>query len=71
MYSIPVTAEATGFGPNTSLAKDLLEKGDTAPVLQYFALIQNFWKMSRGKLAEWAAQVQSGQIPDFGANLRY
>ncbi|HKD09467.1 MAG TPA: hypothetical protein VKB79_26415 [Bryobacteraceae bacterium] len=71
------SAQTTGspqlntFGPNTSLAKDLLEKGDTAPVLQYFALIQTFWQMNRGKPAEWSAQVQSGKIPDFGANLLY
>ena len=67
----PGSPQLDSFGPNTSLAKDLLEKGDTAPVLKYFALIPNFWKMSRGKPAEWAAQVQSGQIPDFGANLHY
>jgi len=67
----PGSPQLNSFGPNTSLAKDLLERGDTAPVLQYFALIQNFWKMSRGKPAEWAAQVQSGQLPDFGANLLY
>jgi hypothetical protein len=67
----PGSPQLDSFGPNTSLAKDLLEKGDAAPVLQYFALIQNFWKMSRGKPAEWSAQVQSGQIPDFGANLLY
>ena len=67
----PGSPQLNSFGPNTSLAKDLLERGDTTPVLQYFALIQNFWKMSRGKPAEWAAQVQSGQIPDFGANLLY
>jgi len=67
----PGSPQLDSFGPNTSLAKDLLEKGDTAPVVQYFALIQNFWKMSRGKPAEWSAQVRSGQIPDFGANPLY
>ena len=30
-----------------------------------------FWKMDRGQLAAWTKQVESGQIPDFGANLVY
>jgi hypothetical protein len=67
----PGSPQLNSFGPNTSLAKDLLEKGDTAPVLQYFGLIHNFWKMSRGKPAEWTAEVQAGKIPNFGANLLY
>ncbi|HKE23351.1 MAG TPA: hypothetical protein VKB88_13385 [Bryobacteraceae bacterium] len=67
----PGSPQLNSFGPNTSLAKDLLERGDTAPVLQYFTLIQNFWKMSRGKPADWAAEVQAGKIPNFGANLSY
>ena len=67
----PGSPQLNSFGPNTSLAKDLLEKGDTAPVLEYFGLIQNFWKLSRGKPAEWAGEVQAGKIPNFGANLLY
>jgi hypothetical protein len=67
----PGSPQLDSFGPNTSLAKDLLEKGDTGPVVQYFGLIQNFWKMSRGKPAEWTADVQAGKIPNFGANLLY
>lgn len=67
----PGSPQLNSFGPNTSLARDLLEKGDTAPVIQYFGLIQNFWTMSRGKPAEWTADVQAGKIPNFGANLVY
>lgn len=67
----PGSPQLNSFGPNTSLARDLLEKGDTAPVIQFFGLIQNFWKMSRGKPAEWTAEVEAGKIPDFGANLLY
>ena len=67
----PGSPQLNTFGPNTSLAKDLLQKGDTAPVLEYFVLIQNFWKLSRGRPAEWSAKVKSGQIPDFGGNLLY
>jgi hypothetical protein len=59
------------FGPNMSLAKDLLEKGETNAPLQYFELCRNFWKMDYGKLDEWSKEVKAGQIPDFGANLVY
>lgn len=59
------------FGPNMSLAKDLLEKGQRGVVLKYFALCKKFWTMDSGKLNAWSAAVREGQIPDFGANLAY
>jgi hypothetical protein len=58
-------------GPNMVLAKELLEKGQSDVVLQYFALCKNFWKMDRGKLDEWSATVRRGEVPDFRANLIY
>ena len=36
------------FGPNLSLAKDILEKGERETVLQYFELCRKFWKMFGG-----------------------
>jgi len=59
------------FGPNVTLAKELLEKGQSGVVLQYLVLCKNFWKMDRGKLDEWGATVRSGGIPDFKGNLNY
>lgn len=59
------------FGPNMSLAKDLLEKGERDSVLQYFDLCRKFWTMDYGKLDEWTKTVKAGGIPDFGANLVY
>jgi len=67
----PGSPQLNSFGPNTSLAKDLLAKGDSAVVLQYFDLVRNFWKMDRGKLADWTALVKGGRMPDFGANSLY
>lgn len=58
-------------GPNTTLAKELLEKGEREVVLQYFELCAKFWKTDYGKLAEWTAAVKRGDVPNFGANLRY
>ncbi|MGB8368306.1 MAG: hypothetical protein ACLPYZ_05815 [Limisphaerales bacterium] len=59
------------FGPNMSLAKDLLEKGERDTVLQYFELCHRFWRMDYGKLDDWSQEVKAGKIPNFGANLVY
>jgi len=59
------------FGPNMSLAKDLLEKGEKDVVLQYFELCRKFWEDDYGKLDDWSKEVKAGNLPDFGANLVY
>jgi hypothetical protein len=59
------------FGPNTLLAKELLERGQKKVVLRYFVLCASFWKMDRGKLAEWTAAVKRGEMPKFGGNLTF
>ena len=58
-------------GPNMSLAKDLLEKGEREVVLEYFQLCRKFWPDDEGKLAAWTAAINQGQIPNFGPNLLY
>lgn len=57
------------YGPNMSLAKDLLEKGERQAVLDYFVRCKKFWNFRR--LDEWSQEVKEGKIPDFGANLVY
>jgi hypothetical protein len=59
------------FGPNMSLANDLLEKGERDVVLQYFELCRKFWKSHPEKLDEWSRHVRAGERPEFGANLVY
>ena len=59
------------FGPNMSLAKGLLDKGERDVVLQYFDLCRKFWALGQSKLDEWTADVKSGTTPNFGANLLY
>jgi RNA polymerase sigma factor (sigma-70 family) len=59
------------FGPNLTLAKDLLEKGERDTVLEYFMLCRKFWKNDCGKLDQWMQEVMAGKNPDFGANLYY
>ena len=54
-----------------SLAKDLLERGETAAVLDYFEACRVFWKMGGSQLDAWRQDVEAGRIPNFRANLRY
>lgn len=67
----PGSPQLNSFGPNMTLGKELLEKGERDAVLEYFQLCANFWEMDRGRLREWSALVKKGLVPDFGANLLY
>ena len=67
----PGSPQMDTFGPNMSLAKDMLEKGEHDTVLRYFELCRQFWKMDRGRLDAWRDEVKAGRIPNFGANLLY
>jgi tetratricopeptide (TPR) repeat protein len=55
------------FGPNMSLARELLEKGERDTVLQYFERCGKFWQ--NDSLTKWTEEVNAGRIPNFGANL--
>ena len=67
----PGSPQMNSFGPNVSLAKDLLEKGQRDVVLEYFELCRSFWQMHRGRLDHWIQEVKEGKVPDFEANLVY
>jgi len=59
------------FGPNMSLAKELLAKGEKETVLAYFELCGKFWAMGTDRLKAWTEIVNKGGTPDFGPNLLY
>lgn len=59
------------FGPNMTLARELLKKGEHSVVLEYLGLCKVFWENGQDKLQKWNIQIRSGSIPDFGANLYY
>lgn len=69
--SSPGSPQMDTFGPNVSLAKDLLEKGERDVVIQYLDLCRKFWEMDRGRLDKWTKEIKDGKTPDFGANLDY
>jgi hypothetical protein len=67
----PGSSSLAAQGPNMALARDLLEHGESAAVLQYLEECAAFWSGNRGKLAEWMALIRAGLKPDFGVNVVY
>jgi hypothetical protein len=66
----PGSPQLDSFGPNMTLAKELLEKGHADVVLEFFDLCAKFWRY-QPRLEQWIATVKQGGVPDFGANLVY
>lgn len=59
------------FGPNMVLARELLNRGERAAVLEYLDRCSGFWHADHGKISEWEAVIKEGSVPDFGENLLY
>ena len=67
----PGSPQLNSFGPNMTLVRDLLLAGEEGAVLRYFDRVETFWQMDRGRLDEWRAAIDAGDMPDFGSNLLY
>lgn len=59
------------FGPNMSLAHELLLINESDIVLTYLENCRSFWKDERGKIEDWRQLINDGVVPDFGGNLLY
>ena len=63
------------YGPNMSLALELLKHGDQQSwqaVLEFIKEIRVFWAVRPTHLEEWSEQIMAGKIPNFetaGPNL--
>ena len=65
-------AGGTGvYRPSMALARDLLQEGESAVVLEYFIRCAHVWPRGKERLSGWAAEVAAGEIPDFGSYLRF
>lgn len=67
----PGSPTLLSFGPDMRLAKELLTSGERDVVLEFLGECRGFWKMGHEKLTAWSGTIESGQTPDFGANLNY
>lgn len=56
------------LGPSMSLAKALLDVGQTEVVLSYLESCKAFWDARQLDL--WKQEIEEGKKPDFGPNLR-
>jgi len=65
------------YGPNLSLALEVLKQGDQQSreaVIQFLDEIKIWWKPARSPYEQWKAQIAAGKIPNFlaiGNNLTY
>ncbi|HUI82711.1 MAG TPA: hypothetical protein VL240_00725 [Candidatus Binatia bacterium] len=67
----PGSPQLDSFGPSMTLAKELLDKGESQTVLEYLAICKRFWELDRGKLDEWSTAIHNGEIPSFEGQLDY
>lgn len=57
------------MGPNVLLAQALLDKGEVAPVIEFFEKCKPLWPSGENTLAAWQAVIRSGGKPDMYRNL--
>ncbi len=67
----PGSPQLASFGPNVSLARDLLSRREVSTVVEYLRLCEAFWQMEDGKIAHWVQLAESGEMPEFGPNVVY
>ena len=76
----PGSPQLNSFGPNLTLARDLLLRERREVVLQYLELCRVFWYPASGsesavanavRVGRWTEEITRGEIPDFGPNLIY
>ena len=66
--------QMNSFGPNMTLARDLLATGRPSArqaVLTYLDGLTRFWKMDNGAIRVWRSDIEAGREPNFGAHLLY
>ncbi|QDT95015.1 tetratricopeptide repeat protein [Gimesia aquarii] len=59
----PGSPQLNSFGPDMTLAKELIQKGEQDAVLEYLTLCSKFWTLGKDKLKQWSEIVKKGQAP--------
>jgi hypothetical protein len=52
------------YGPDLTLAQDLLRRGQTEPVASYLEGCREAWPIGRDQLDDWISQIRGGNVPD-------
>ncbi len=63
------TSNRTTFGPNMTLASELLKAGDSDTVLAYLDLCRKFWKLGGARLDSMSKTIRDGRTPVFDLNM--
>ncbi len=68
----PGSPQLNSFGPDMLFAHEMLKRGESKVVLEYFELCAKFWlKKHSARLEDWRKAVSNNEPPEFGANLRH
>jgi hypothetical protein len=60
----PGSPQLNSFGPELTLARDLLAKGERDAVIQYLQSLRTFWKGSDAAIDNWIVLIRGGRTPD-------
>jgi hypothetical protein len=64
----PSSPQLAMYGPDMTLARELLLKGQKEVVFEYFELCNKLWlNQNRQALVRWSSDIDSGRIPNFGS----
>jgi len=65
----PGSPQLNTFGPNMTLASELIRAGKRETVIAYFRECRAFWELGDAKLRRWEWMTRWHIPPDFGANF--
>lgn len=60
----PGSPALNSFGPELTLAKELLAKGERQAVIQYLESLPRFWEGRQEAIDEWVILIRAGKTPD-------
>jgi len=69
--SVKGSPQLDSFGPNMTLAHELLLVDRREVVLQYLKKCSLFWEFGNEYLVYWKHQITKGEVPNFGRNMEY
>jgi tetratricopeptide (TPR) repeat protein len=61
----PGSPQLNSYGPDMSLAKEMLERGEKEAVESYLQACSRFWKCGQPRLSTWIKDIKKGRTPDF------